>query len=256
MDASNNLVVPADAKPGTYEVVVEVCLVAVPTECIKRTIEVEVVGDLTPTDSVVVTDPVVPGGVVAPSVIDGIKQDDKPVDSKDVTTKIIDDGGLDGVTLDASNNLVVPADAKPGIYNVVVEVCLNSNPNVCITRTIVVNVVDPCELNGDSDSCDIIVYNAFSPNNDASNINESFMIKGIHKYPDNTVEIYNNWGVLVFEAQGYDNEEKAFKGVSEGRATISRDKGLSIGNYFYVIKYKNPVSGVVKEKAGFLYLSR
>ncbi|WP_155959412.1 gliding motility-associated C-terminal domain-containing protein, partial [Flavobacterium succinicans] len=27
----------------------------------------------------------------------------------------------------------------------------------------------------------------------------------MENYPENTVEIYNRWGVLVFEVEGYDN---------------------------------------------------
>jgi hypothetical protein len=33
-------------------------------------------------------------------------------------------------------------------------------------------------------------------------------------YPENTVEIYNRWGVLVFETTGYNNVTNAFNGIS------------------------------------------
>jgi hypothetical protein len=41
---------------------------------------------------------------------------------------------------------------------------------------------------------------------------------------DNTVEIYNRWGVLVFERAGYNNDDRAFRGVSEGRVTSNKLK--------------------------------
>jgi hypothetical protein len=46
------------------------------------------------------------------------------------------------------------------------------------------------------------VHNAFSPNGDG--VNEMFTIDNIDDticYPENTVEIYNRWGVLVLKLQ-------------------------------------------------------
>ena len=99
-----------------------------------------------------------------------------------------------------------------------------------------------------------MVHNAFSPNNDGRN--EVFLIERIENYPDNTVEIYNRWGVLVFEVSGYDNASKVFVGLSEGRVTVNKADALPNGTYYYVVKYKKPISGVMNQKAGFLYLSR
>jgi gliding motility-associated-like protein len=62
-------------------------------------------------------------------------------------------------------------------------------------------------------SCGSVVHNAFSPNGDG--INEKFVIDNIDDtvcYPDNTVEIYNRWGVLVYETKGYNNSTNAFEG--------------------------------------------
>jgi hypothetical protein len=87
-------------------------------------------------------------------------------------------------------------------------------------------------------------------------MNEVFVIERIENYPDNTVEIYNRWGVLVFEVSGYDNTSKVFVGLSEGRVTINKAEGLPNGTYYYVVKYKKPISGVINQKAGFLYLSK
>jgi gliding motility-associated-like protein len=106
----------------------------------------------------------------------------------------------------------------------------------------------------------IIVHNAFSPNGDG--INEVFIIDNIDDtncYPDNTVEIYNRWGVLVFDAQGYNNTTKAFRGFSEGRSTITQSSGLPTGTYFYILNYTS-VDGNDKiqtnKKDGYLYLNK
>ncbi len=103
------------------------------------------------------------------------------------------------------------------------------------------------------DGCTINVFNAVTPNNDGSN--EFFYIGGLACYPDNKVEIFNRWGVVVYETSGYNNNDKAFRGYSEGRVTVNKSEGLPDGTYFYILKYKKQ-DGTVREKSGYLYLSR
>ncbi|TDE41574.1 tandem-95 repeat protein, partial [Flavobacterium rhamnosiphilum] len=101
--------------------------------------------------------------------------------------------------------------------------------------------------------CAIKVFNAISPNGDKKN--ERFYIQGLECYPDNTVEIYNRWGVLVFERDHYNNEDRAFKGISEGRVTVKESDGLPTGTYYYVLKYKDSESNT-HQRAGYLYLNK
>ncbi|KRB59971.1 hypothetical protein ASD98_02320 [Flavobacterium sp. Root186] len=103
----------------------------------------------------------------------------------------------------------------------------------------------------DSDPTDLIVYNAVSPNGDG--INDTFHIKGINKYPDNSVEIYNRWGVKVYDAKSYNESTVMFAGYSDGRATINRGEKLPTGTYFYILKYNNGKKAV--EKSGYLYIN-
>ncbi|MFM2369872.1 MAG: hypothetical protein RL619_2185, partial [Bacteroidota bacterium] len=106
----------------------------------------------------------------------------------------------------------------------------------------------------------ILIHNAFSPNGDG--INENFIIDNIDDticYPNNTVEIYNRWGVLVFETSGYNNTSKVFKGISEGRSTISQSSGLPTGTYYYILNYTsfdNSGKTRTNKKDGFLYLTK
>ncbi|KQB43640.1 Von Willebrand factor, type A [Flavobacterium daejeonense] len=106
----------------------------------------------------------------------------------------------------------------------------------------------------------ILVHNAFTPNND--NINEVFKIDNIDDtlcYPENSVEIYNRWGILVYETKGYNNEDKAFKGFSEGRVTVDKSAGLPDGTYFYILNYTSVgLQGEItaKKQQGYLYLTR
>lgn len=101
-------------------------------------------------------------------------------------------------------------------------------------------------------SCEVTIYNAISNNGDG--LNDYFKIDGIECYPNATVEIYDRWGILVYDSVGYNNDTIAFRGYSEGRATVSKDSKLPDGTYFYVISYKTYLNQVVNE-TGYLYIS-
>ena len=103
---------------------------------------------------------------------------------------------------------------------------------------------------------DIIVHNAFSPNNDG--LNEFFNIENIENtvcFPTNKVEIYNRWGVLVYETEQYDNNSRVFKGISEGRVTIDRAMELPTATYYYILNYTTS-EGEYLNKKGYIYLSK
>jgi gliding motility-associated-like protein len=106
-------------------------------------------------------------------------------------------------------------------------------------------------------ACSFLVHNAFSPNNDG--INEVFYIENIDQlscFPTNSVEIYNRWGILVFETTQYDNATRSFTGRSEGRVTVNKADELPTGTYFYIIKYFDTDLGAPQQKDGYLYLTR
>ncbi|OXA76432.1 hypothetical protein B0A65_18820 [Flavobacterium frigidimaris] len=101
-------------------------------------------------------------------------------------------------------------------------------------------------------ACKVTIYNAVSPDGDGKN--EIFKIDGIECYANAYVQIYDRWGVLVYDAYNYDNNAVAFRGISEGRATVAKQKGLPDGTYFYVITYTTYLNEPVS-KTGYLYLS-
>jgi gliding motility-associated-like protein len=103
------------------------------------------------------------------------------------------------------------------------------------------------------DGCSLEVFNAVSPDGDG--LNDFFRIRGIECYPKNTVEIFNRWGVKVYEAEGYNNDTVIFSGISEGRVTVNKSEGLPSGTYFYIVKYED-FSGNGIDKSGYLDLSR
>jgi gliding motility-associated-like protein len=118
------------------------------------------------------------------------------------------------------------------------------------------NINDDCIVLGCND---IKVHNAFTPNGDDKN--PKFVIENIEQdcHLPNTVEIYNRWGVLVFETKNYNNETNAFDGTSQGRTTVSKSDGLPTGTYFYILNYSsvdNNGKAQTNKQEGFLYLSR
>lgn len=108
------------------------------------------------------------------------------------------------------------------------------------------NVILPGEL---------IVYNALTPNGNGQN--DFLHIKGIDQFPDNSVKIYNRWGAKIFETRGYNETDNVFRGFSDGNLTVSRDKLLPAGTYFYVLEYAYQKETETKtfRKAGYLYIN-
>ena len=101
--------------------------------------------------------------------------------------------------------------------------------------------------------CVIKVYNAVTP--DGSGDYDKLVIRGLECYSDNSIQIFNRWGVLVFEREHYNNDDVVFKGFSEGRLTVERSQELPAGTYFYILKYRDSKSNAF-EKSGYLYLNR
>lgn len=108
----------------------------------------------------------------------------------------------------------------------------------------------------DKTSCpNLVFYNAVSPNGD--NKNDYFRIDGLSNCSaENTLEIYNRWGVKVYETKNYGFNENVFKGYSEGRTTIAKKEFLPTGTYFYILYLKKYDSQKIEKKTGYLYLSR
>ncbi|HEU0135668.1 MAG TPA: gliding motility-associated C-terminal domain-containing protein, partial [Flavobacterium sp.] len=143
-----------------------------------------------------------------------------------------------------------PNDLGVGFYNFRYEVTNQDCPYIV---ELTVEVDDDC---GVLPCGNIVIHNAFSPNNDGTN--DYFSIENIDDlvcYPSNTLQVYNRWQVLVFETDNYDNKTRCFKGISEGRVTIDRNSELPTGTYFYILQYTTSEGNVIK-KDGYIYLSR
>jgi|TARA_E500000081_G_C5966383_1_gene276071 gliding motility-associated-like protein len=101
----------------------------------------------------------------------------------------------------------------------------------------------------------IEIFNLVTPNGD--NMNDFFKIKGIESFPENSIKIFNRWGVLVFESDDYGNtssSDNVFKGFSKGRITIQKNKRLPTGTYYYIIYVSNEKTKT-KKYSGYLFLT-
>ena len=97
----------------------------------------------------------------------------------------------------------------------------------------------------------IIVFSGMSPNGDG--VNDTFVISGIQDM-ENTLTIYNRWGIEVFKSDNYGRDGNFFRGISEGRTTVEASDELPVGTYYYVLEYV--VDGEAKQRAGYLYINK
>lgn len=108
------------------------------------------------------------------------------------------------------------------------------------------------------DQGDIMIYNLVSPNGDE--VNDYFVIENIERFPNNSVQIFNRWGVKVYDTTNYDysgnGTNNVFRGHSQGRATLSKNELLPTGTYFYIVKYeyKDAHGSRTITKTGYLHL--
>lgn len=100
---------------------------------------------------------------------------------------------------------------------------------------------------------EVVIYDGVTPDGDG--MNDYFIIDNIQQFPNNTVRIFNRWGVEVFKTTNYDSSGNVFNGYSDARATLGNEK-LPTGTYYYTLEYeynRNGESRMIK-KAGFLHL--
>jgi gliding motility-associated-like protein len=76
-----------------------------------------------------------------------------------------------------------------------------------------------------------------------------FVIKGLLEYPNNEIIIFNRWGNVVYQKQGYLNDW-----TGENTNNFSTGNGqLPEGTYFYIINL-NDENG--SKFQGYVYLKR
>jgi len=164
-------------------------------------------------------------------------------DPTQVTITLVDNGGLVGVSFAPNGEVTVPQGAPAGTYKVRYNLCMSQQSSVCDDAVVTIVITKDKPLT---------IYNGVSSNSDGKN--DGFTIEGIEAYPKNTLKIFNRWGVLVYQKEGYTNSDP-FTGYSNGRSTIESGKKLPQGTYYYILEYQNS-NNQTQTKSGWLYLKR
>ncbi|GAA0892976.1 hypothetical protein GCM10009122_26550 [Fulvivirga kasyanovii] len=84
----------------------------------------------------------------------------------------------------------------------------------------------------DDTDAEVFINQQVSPDGDG--VNDFWEIESIEQYPANNVKLYNRWGNLIFEQDGYNNADKVWTGNSNSGLLLLGDR-LPSGTYFYVI---------------------
>ncbi len=99
---------------------------------------------------------------------------------------------------------------------------------------------------------EVEVFNVVTPN--ADGVHDFLMITGLDIRPNNSIKIFNRWGVLVYETEAYDSNGNQFDGTSQARARYGKEEKLPTGTYFYILNYEDVEIGY-KTLSGHLYLN-
>lgn len=99
---------------------------------------------------------------------------------------------------------------------------------------------------------EVVVYNVVTPNGDG--VHDSLTITGLESRPNNTINIYNRWGVLIYSTSSYNSANNTFDGSSQGRSTVKEEGNLPVGTYYYRLNYED-LDGASKQLSGYLYLN-
>ncbi len=122
-------------------------------------------------------------------------------------------------------------------YGSVNNIPINGNQELILTATSPAGCVFVDTIFVMSVNCDDALPNVITSNGDGTN--DYFVIDEASLFPNNHFYLYNRWGNVIFEQEGYQN---TFEG--------SR---FSEGVYWYVF-YQDPINNPQKVKQGFLHI--
>jgi gliding motility-associated-like protein len=99
---------------------------------------------------------------------------------------------------------------------------------------------------------DVVVYNVVTPNGDG--VHDILTISGLEERPNNSLQIFNRWGILLYATESYNTRGNYFDGYSLARLTSSNEERLPIGTYFYSFVFED-TTGARRTLKGYLYLN-
>ena len=128
------------------------------------------------------------------------------------------------------------------IENTNLSLSYSGGCGISSTEVIDVNVVN-CVLSAEFT---LQIFNEFTPNNDG--FNDFFRVEGITEF-NNTVEVYNRYGRMVYKAINYQND---WDGIANVNNALNQGDHLPSGTYYYVIQ----IPELDRNMSGWLQLAR
>ncbi|WP_297868447.1 gliding motility-associated C-terminal domain-containing protein [uncultured Flavobacterium sp.] len=87
---------------------------------------------------------------------------------------------------------------------------------------------------------------------DDNDLNKELKIEGIEQFPNNTIEVYNRYGNLVWSGINYNNVTNTFNGMANVSGVVSKGSYLPTGTYFFILSYPNDCEKT--ELKGFIHI--
>ena len=87
---------------------------------------------------------------------------------------------------------------------------------------------------------------------DDNELNKELLILGIEQFLNNSIQIFNRYGDLVWSGVNYNNNTNTFKGMANVSGVVSVGSYLPTGTYFFLLSYPNDCEK--SELKGFIHI--
>ena len=244
MNDDGTITIAPNTPDGVYTYTYTICKKSPPTECKSAEAVIKLLPALIANDDDFTANPINP--LVKEGIAGNVLDNDRYADGNalehlDKVEITMLEGQESRANIEPNGNVVIPQGAPAGEYTLTYSLCMKDHPTICAEAKVKIVILEDKP---------IVIHNGISANGDG--VNDGFMIEHIEGYPKNNLKIFNRWGVLVYEKDGYTNSEP-FDGHSNGRATISADSKLPQGTYYYILEYQDTAEQTHTKK-GWLYL--
>ena len=244
MNEDGTITIAPNTPDGVYTYTYTICKQSAPTECKSAEAVIKLLPALIANDDDFTANPINP--LVKEGIAGNVLDNDRYADGNalehlDKVEITMLEGQESRANIEPNGNVVIPQGAPAGEYTLTYSLCMKDHPTICAEAKVKIVILEDKP---------IVIHNGISANGDG--VNDGFMIEHIEGYPKNNLKIFNRWGVLVYEKDGYTNSEP-FDGHSNGRATISADSKLPQGTYYYILEYQDTAEQTHTKK-GWLYL--
>ena len=244
MNEDGTITIAPNTPDGIYTYTYTICKKSAQTECKSAEAVIKLLPALIANDDDFTANPINP--LVKEGIAGNVLDNDRYADGNalehlDKVEITMLEGQESRANIEPNGNVVIPQGAPAGEYTLTYSLCMKDHPTICAEAKVKIVILEDKP---------IVIHNGISANGDG--VNDGFMIEHIEGYPKNNLKIFNRWGVLVYEKDGYTNSEP-FDGHSNGRATISADSKLPQGTYYYILEYQDTAEQTHTKK-GWLYL--